>query len=113
PFIIDLDKIQLQNLNVSYTDHTSKNDIALRLTDLKTVVKIFDLEQNDYAIDYLEAKGLRLSFNQGLLEEVAQNVEETVDSLAQNQSLKVGINRLDLQDFDILYNDENSATHAK
>lgn len=113
PFIIDLDKIRLQNLNVNYNDQTSKNDIALRLTDLKTVVKTFDLEQNDYAIDYIETKGLKLVFNQGLLEEVAQNVEETVDSLAQNQPLKVGINRLDLQDFDILYNDENSATHAK
>lgn len=113
PFVIDLDKIHLQNLNVNYTDYSNKNDIAVKLTNLETVVKTFDLEQNDYAIDFVEAKDLKLLFNQGLLEEVAQNVEETVDSLEQNQPLKVGINRLDLQDFDILYNDENTATHAK
>lgn len=113
PFVIDLDKIHLQNLNVNYTDYSNKNDIAVKLTNLKTVVKTFDLEQNDYAIDFVEAKGLKLLFNQELLEEVAQNVKETVDSLEQNQPLKVGINRLDLQDFDILYDDENTATHAK
>src|SRR5690606_7269539 len=62
PFVIDLDKIHLQNLNVNYTDYSNKNDIAVKLTNLKTVVKTFDLEQNDYAIDFVEAKGLKLLF---------------------------------------------------
>lgn len=113
PFIIDLDKIRLQNLKVSYKDVNSKNDIALQLTDLKTIVKTFDLETNDYAVDYIDATGLKLIFNQGLLQEVAGNVEETVDSLSQNDPLKIGIKSLNLQDFDVLYDDENSATRAK
>ncbi len=113
PFVIDLDKISLQHLDVSYKDVNSKNDIALKLTNLKTIVKTFDLETNDYAVDYIDANGLKLTFNQGLLQEVAQNVEETVDSLAQNNPLKIGINSLNLQDFDVLYDDENSATRAK
>ena len=113
PFLIDLDKISLQNLNVSYKDVNSKNDIALKLTDLKTIVKTFDLETNNYAVDYIDAKGLKLTFNQGMLQEVAENVEETVDSLSQNNPLKIGINSLNLQDFDLLYDDENSATRAK
>lgn len=113
PFLIDLDKISLQNLNVSYKDVNSKNDIALKLTNLKTIVKTFNLETNDYAVDYIDAKGLKLTFNQGMLQEVAENVEETVDSLSQNNPLKIGINSLNLQDFDVLYDDENSATRAK
>ena len=113
PFVIDLDKIHLQNLNVSYQDVNSKNDIALKLTNLKTIVKTFDLETNDYAVDYIDANGLKLIFNQGMLQEVAENVEETVDSLSQSDPLKIGINRLNLQDFDVLYDDENSATRAK
>jgi len=113
PFLIDLDKISLQNLNVSYKDVNSKNNIALKLTDLKTIVKTFDLETNNYAVDYIDAKGLKLTFNQGMLQEVAENVEETVDSLSQNNPLKIGINSLNLQDFDVLYDDENSATRAK
>lgn len=113
PFVIDLDKIHLQNLNVSYQDVNSKNDIALKLTNLKTIVKTFDLETNDYAVDYIDANGLKLTFNQGMLQEVAENVEETVDSLSQTDPLKIGINRLNLQDFDVLYDDENSATRAK
>src|SRR5690606_31224805 len=98
---------------VTYKDATSKNDIALKLTDLKTIVKTFDLETNNYAVDYIDAKGFKLIFNQGLLEEVAENVEETVDSLSQNSPLQIAINSLDLQDFDVLYDDENSATRAK
>lgn len=113
PFVIDLDKIHLQSLNVSYQDVNSKNDIALKLTNLKTIVKTFDLETNDYAVDYIDANGLKLTFNQGLLQEVAENVEETVDSLSQTDPLKIGINRLNLQDFDVLYDDENSETRAK
>src|SRR5690606_38017951 len=37
PFIINLDKIELQDINVSYKDINSKNDIALQLTNLKTI----------------------------------------------------------------------------
>lgn len=113
PFLINLDKIRLQNLNVTYKDVNSRNDIAVRLTDLKTVVETFDLEQNNYSIDYINAKGLKLVFNQGLLKEVASNVEETVDSLSQQKPLKIGLKSVDLQDFDVLYDDENSATRAK
>lgn len=113
PFLINLDKIHLQNLNVGYKDISSKNDIAVKLTNIETIVKTFDLEKNNYAVDFIEAKGLKLKFNQGMLEEVAENVEETVDSLSVKNPLQVGINGLNLQDFDILYDDENSATKAK
>ncbi len=113
PFVIDLDKIQLQNVNVAYKDVNSKNDIALKLTNLKTIVTTFNLETNDYAVNYINADGLKLTFNQGLLQEVAENVEETVDSLSQKNPLKVDVKSLNLTNFDVLYDDENSATRAK
>lgn len=112
PFLIALDKIELHHINVSYKDVNTKNDIALQITDLKTIVKTFDLDQNDYAVDYVDANGFKLKFNQGVLEEVAENVEEKVDSLSQINPLNIGINRLNLHDFDILYDDENAATKA-
>lgn len=112
PFIINLDKIELQDINVSYKDINSKNDIALQLTNLKTIVKTFDLEQNDYAVDYVDVKGFKLKFNQGVLEQVYENVEEEVDSIVQSNPLNIGINRLNLYDFDILYDDKNAATKA-
>lgn len=113
PFLISLDKIRLRNLNVSYKDVNSKNDIALKLNDLRTVVETFDLDKNKYVVDYIDVKGLKLAFNQGLLKEVSENVEETVDTLTQLNPLDIGINSLDLQDFDVLYDDENSETKAK
>src|SRR5690606_27361410 len=89
PFVIALDKIELHHINVSYKDVNSKNDIALQITDLKTIVKTFDLDQNDYAVDYVDANGFKLKFNQGVLEEVAENVEEKVDSLSQSNPLNI------------------------
>lgn len=113
PFIINLDKIQLQNIQVTYKDVTSKNDIGINLTNLETVVKTFDLQKNNYGVDFVEAKGLKLFFNQGLLSEITEKVEKTVDSLSESNPLNIAINRLNLQDFDVLYDDENSATRAK
>ncbi len=113
PFIIDLDKIHLQNINVTYNDRTSKNDITLKLTDLQTVVEVFDLEKNNYAVDYINADGFQLVFNQGMLEEVAANTREKVDSLSEENPLNIVVNALNLTNFDVLYDDENSATRAK
>lgn len=113
PFLINLDKIRLQKINVTYKDQNSKNDIALNLGDLKTIVQKFDLKSNTYKLDYIDADGFKLFFNQGLLEEVADNVEKKIDSLSEQKPLQIGINKLNLANFDVLYDDENSATKAK
>lgn len=113
PFIISLDKIKLQDIGVTFKDEQSRNDINLYFSSFDTRVKTFDLEQNNYAINDINIDGLKLKLRQDLVEEVAENVEETVDSLSQRSPLKIDLNKIKLTNFDIDYGDDNTRTFAK
>lgn len=113
PFVISLDKIKLRNIGVNFIDQQARNDISLFFKNFETTVETFDLDANSYAVDQIFLDGLNLKLKQDLLEEVAQNVEETVDSLNQKNPLKIALNKIQLTDFDIDYGDDNSKTFAK
>ncbi|MFV0191366.1 translocation/assembly module TamB [Empedobacter falsenii] len=113
PFIISLDKIKLANLNVSFIDLQSANNIKVLLNSFDTRVKKFDLEQNTYAIDDINLDGLKLKLKQDLIKEVSQKVEEKVDSLNDQKPMKIELNGIHLTNFDVDYGDDNAQTFAK
>ena len=113
PFIISLDKIKLNDIGVSFIDQQAKNDINIYFKSFDTRVKTFDLDKNSYAVNDINLDGLKLKLKQDLLEEVAENVEEKVDSLNQKKSMKLGINGIKFTNFNIDYGDDNSKTFAK
>lgn len=113
PFIISLDKIKLKDIGISFIDDQSRNDINLYFKSFDTRVKTFDLEKNSYAMGDINMDGLRLKLKQDLLEEVADNVEEKVDSLQKQSPLKLGLNKIKLTNFNIDYGDDNTKTFAK
>lgn len=113
PFIISLDKIYLKDIGVSFIDNQSRNDIDLYFKSFDTRVKTFDLDKNNYAVNDINMDGLRLKLHQDLLEEVADKVEEKVDSLKQKSPLKVSLSKVNFTNFNIDYGDDNSKTFAK
>ncbi|MFV0140032.1 translocation/assembly module TamB [Empedobacter falsenii] len=113
PFIISLDKIKLANLNVSFIDLQSANNIKVLLNSFDTRVKKFDLEQNTYAIDDINLDGLKLKLKQDLIKEVSQKVEEKVDSLNDQKPMKIELNGIHLTNFDVDYGDDNARMFAK
>src|SRR5690606_701001 len=113
PFIISLDKIKLKDIGITFIDNQSRNDIQLFFNSFETRVKTFDLEKNNYAVNKISMDGLKLKLHQDLVQEVAENVEETVDSLNQKNPLKLDLNRIKLTNFDIDYGDDNAQTFAK
>ena len=113
PFIISLDKIKLKDIGVTFNDWQSKNDIKLHFNSFDTRVKTFDLQNNSYAVNDINLDGLKLKLKQDLVEEVAKNVEETVDSLNQKKPMNLGLNGIKLTNFNIDYGDDNSKTFAK
>lgn len=113
PFIISLDKIKLRNIDVSFNDQLSKNDIHLKLKTFDTRVKTFNLEENDYAINDILIDGLNLKLNQGIIAELTQTVDEKVDSLSQQKPLKIALSKIDLRNFDIAYGSESTKLDAK
>lgn len=113
PFVISLDKIALTDIGVRFTDHQSQNDINVYFNTLNTTIKTFDLDLNSYGIKNLDVDGLRLKLKQDIVKEVAQKVEEKVDSLSEKKPLKIELNTIKWTNFDVDYEDENSQTHAK
>lgn len=113
PFIISLDKIKLNDIGVNFIDQQSKNDIHLYFKSFDTRVKTFDLDKNTYAVKDINMDGLRLKLKQDLVEEVAANTKEKVDSLSEKKPLKIGLNKINLTHFDIDYGDDNTKTFAK
>lgn len=112
PFIISLDKIDLKNLDIIFNDQFSKNDINLKLAHFNTRVKTFDLEENTYAIDAILVDGLKLKLNQGIVEEVTNNVVEKVDSLSVGKPLNLKLAGIDLKNFDVSYGTEKSKMYV-
>ena len=113
PFIISLDKIKLKDIGISFNDQQSRNNINLYFKSFDTRVKTFDLQKNNYAVNDINLDGLRLKLKQGLVKEVTKKVENKVDSLSQQEPMKLGLNKINLTNFDIDYGDDNSKTFAK
>ena len=113
PFIISLDKINLQDIGISFIDQQSRNDINLYFKSFDTRVKKFDLEQNSYAIGDINLDGLKLKLKQDLVEEVSENVDKQVDSLNQKKPMTLDLNGIKFTNFDIAYSDDNTKTFAK
>lgn len=113
PFIISLDKIKLKDIGITFNDQQSRNDIQVYFNSFDTRVKTFDLQNNSYAVNDINLDGLKLKLKQGLVKEVAKNVEQKVDSLNQKKAMKLGLNKINLTNFDIDYGDDNTKTFAK
>jgi autotransporter translocation and assembly factor TamB len=113
PFIFSLDKVKIQNVDVSFIDKQAGNNIKVAFNKFDTRVKTFDLEKNDYAIGDLIVDGLKLKLKQDLVKEVAKKVEEKVDSLNQKQPMKIGLKGIQLSNFDIDYGDDNTQLFAQ
>jgi len=113
PFIISLDKIKLKDIGITFNDQQSRNDIKAYFKSFDTRVKTFDLQNNNYAVNDINLDGLKLKLKQDLIEEVAANVEEKVDSLNQKKPMKLGLNEIKLTNFDVDYGDDNTKTFAK
>ncbi|MBA5246327.1 translocation/assembly module TamB [Marnyiella aurantia] len=113
PFIISLDRIKLNDIGVSFEDLQARNDVKMYFKSFDTRVRTFDLQNNSYAVNDIIMDGLRLRLKQDLLEEVAEEVEQTVDSLNQRKPMQLGLNRIKLTNFDIDYGDDNTKTFGK
>ncbi|MGO4710559.1 translocation/assembly module TamB, partial [Chryseobacterium sp. 2TAF14] len=113
PFIISLDKIKLKDIGITFNDQQSRNDIQVYFKSFDTRVKTFDLQNNSYAVNDINLDGLKLKLKQDLVEEVAANVEEKVDSLNQKKPMKLGLSGVKLTNFNIDYGDDNTKTFAK
>src|SRR5690606_13589652 len=72
-----------------------------------------DLEKNTYAFNDIDLDGLKLRLKQDIIEEVAENVEEKVDSLNRKKPMSIDLKGIKFTNFNIDYGDDNTKTFAK
>jgi len=113
PFIISLDRINLEKISVTYVDEQLKSQLSVFFNSLDTRVTDFDLEKNSYAIEYLQLDGLKLSVRQdileGLTDEIVPKMEHTIDN---NQSpFRLDLGKISLTNIAVDYSDLITNTH--
>lgn len=113
PFVINLNKIKLKDIDVSFIDKQAGNDLRIYFNSLDTRVNKFDLDENTYAMGDIKMDGLNLKLKQELVKEITEKVGEKVDSLNQAKPLNLSLQKLKLTNFTIDYGDDNSQTYAK
>lgn len=113
PFIISLNKIKLQDINVSFIDYQAANNIQIKFNSFETKIKKFDLEQNQYAIGDILFDGLKFKLKQNLMQEIAKKAEEKVEPSSEQKPLQLELNGIQLKNFDIDYGDDNSGIFAQ
>ncbi|MGI9526318.1 MAG: translocation/assembly module TamB domain-containing protein [Weeksellaceae bacterium] len=113
PWIISLDQIHLQDIDVTFLDLQQHNDLHVYFNNFETTVETFDLEKNSYALDKIILDGLKLKMQQDLVKEVAVEVEQEVDSMNAQNPMKLKLNEIAFTNFDVDYADDNTQTYGK
>ncbi|CAM3096715.1 translocation/assembly module TamB domain-containing protein [Flavobacterium frigoris] len=122
PMTFSIENINLDTINLRYTDSFSKNDLYIKLNHLETRIKTFDLDALDFEVPKIKIKGLNLKFKQGItqiktqedntpqstyklllgeidLSKIALDYQDEVNKLSATISLKKGLAKFDKTDF--------------
>lgn len=105
PMEFSLDKVDLKNVRVRFNDVYNNTDLKLNLTQLKTRIKTFDLNQMNFEVPKFEIDGMQFSYQQGIARN-NPNTSKTTKSKSPDLKLKLGT--LDLSKIKVDYQDENS-----
>jgi hypothetical protein len=103
PMEFSLDKIELANVRVRFTDVYNNNDLKLNLNYLKTRIKTFNLNKMDFEIPKFKIDGMQFSYKQGLVSN-----RETKAEKSKSPALKLKLGTLDLSKIKAAYQDDNS-----
>jgi hypothetical protein len=100
PMTFSLENINLDTIQLRYTDAFSKNSLRIKLNHLETRIKTFDLDAMDFEVPKIEIKGLDLTFKQGIAQTNSQ------DSSPTQSGYKLQLGKIDLSKIAIDYQDE-------
>jgi hypothetical protein len=102
PMTFSLENINLDTINLRYTDAFSKNDLSIKLNHLETRIKTFDLEKMDFEVPKIKIKGLNLKYKQGI------TANKNEDKSTPQTRYKLQLGEIDLSKIAVDYQDEAS-----
>jgi len=100
PMTFSLEKINLDTINLRYTDAFSKNDMYIKLQHLETRIKTFDLDAMAFEVPKIKIKGLDLKYKQGIAQ---TNIQE---DNAPPTSYTLLLGEIDLSKIAVYYQDD-------
>ena len=108
PMKISVNKINLDNIRLTFDDAISKNDVKVNLSHFDTKFNTFDLAKMDFDIPKITLDGLKLTLDQGLVEEIAQTSVEVADTISKRPDFKLKLGEIALSRIDIGYDNAGS-----
>ena len=108
PLQLALNKIDLSNILVNYGDDNSKMYAKASLKNFQTIIKKLDLQESDFDIGDIKLDGLDLDY----LQKKTTQIKAKTEANTTNSALKIALNKINLNDVKVNYNDENSRTEA-
>ena len=111
PFLIELNKIELENIQFSYRDALEKNDISVKFNTLETEFKTFDLNNLAFSTPSIKIDGLQVASKFDALQKKAS--QSTTDSKSSSKLPTLNVDRIQWTNFNIAYLDYNSNIDAQ
>ncbi len=108
PMKILVNKINLDNIRLTFDDAISKNDIKVNLTHFDTQFNSFELDKMNFDIGKITLDGLKLRLDQGLVEQIAQTSVEVADTISKRPDFKIKLDEIALSKIDIGYDNAGS-----
>lgn len=109
PTVFSLNKVELDNIRVKYKDAITKNDLKANLTHFDTRVTEFDLENMSFSVPEINLDGLKLVFEQGMVDEIAKTTQKAAEEVSKQPDLKLDLGDINLTNIEVGY--DNAGTH--
>lgn len=113
PFVISLDRIDLNKIFVTFDDQYGGNDLYLKLNRFSTRVKRFDLEQLVFNIPKIDLDGVDVRFKRSIVDPLEAVVVHKSDSISEGKMLDLQLRDINLSHIDIEYDDAVSQLYSK
>lgn len=113
PMKFSINKINLDNIRVTFNDAVTKNNISAKLTHFDTKIRKFNLDNMEFTIPKINLDGLKVRLEQGLVDEIAQGTQKAAEEASKQPDLKLKLNTINIANVDIGYDNKTSRMDTK
>lgn len=104
PMQVSIKNINLDAVKFRYKDAVANNNLAVNINQFDTKINKFDLNNLTFNIPEINLVGLKLNFDQDLVEATNKAIKK-IEKEADNKTLKLNLKNIQLEDIDINYKD--------
>ncbi|MCO6148716.1 translocation/assembly module TamB domain-containing protein [Flavobacterium sp. NRK1] len=108
PMKFSIKRVNLDNIRAKFDDKISKNNLSATIGHFDTKIKTFDLDKMEFEVPKINLDGLKLTLQQGMLEQIAQSTQKAAEQASEKPNLKLKLGKIDLANINVGYDNEGS-----